>query len=364
VDRLTARQIGLDKLSSLSKSKGYISFDDILNITDSLELPIDDVDRISETLLLQGIIIREKDVHKIREEESFEDRSKLDYEQIFNQVVDIDPSLSRYIAQIKLIVPPQYKEVDTLIFQAKDGNIYAHERIITMYLKVVIRMALWACKKYQLPLDETISNGNIGLLIALEKFDPNGAYKFSNYAPLWIRQLIMREAQVLNPHIYFPVHVREKLFSIYDIYLEHFCEKCDGENICNQLLRMIADKLKCTLSEAMEYINYLKLFESIEEQLENNEQVFSDEGVFEEEIYETYSQEESLISVAEMFKTIKPREAEVLQLRLGLLDGKERTLEEVGQSFGVTRERIRQIEAKAILKLQHPSRSKKLKVSV
>ena len=290
MDTLTARQIGVDKLISLSKRKGYISFDDILDTTDSLKLPIVDVERISETLLLQGIIIRENNVHKITKasegDSLYYDKSKLDYDLIFKEVLDIDPLLDQYIIEIKQIKPPQFKEVETLIYQAKDGNSYAHERIITMYLKVVIRMALWASKKYQLPIVDTICSGNIGLVIALKKFDPNGEYKFSTYAPLWIRQFILREAQLINPHIYFPVHMKDKLFSIYNIYYDHICEQCGEKNICNELVRMVAEKLECTLDESKEYINSIKLFESTEEQMLINEQTYSEESMFEENMLE------------------------------------------------------------------------------
>lgn len=210
VDTTAQRQNGISVLLGVSTSKGYITFDDILDVIldviDRLELPLDDVDRISGQLLSVGCIIKETNEQISVEEskEDFSDRSKLDYEVIYAEVLALDPSLAEYIKCLRQIRPPALRETENLIYQAKNGNEYAKTRIVTMYLKVVVRIALWASKKYKIPVEDAIQNGNIGLVIAVGKFESLSDNKFSTYAPWWIRQIISREAPTVNPLIYFP----------------------------------------------------------------------------------------------------------------------------------------------------------------
>lgn len=363
VDTAAQRQNGILQLLSVSTSKGYITFDDILEVIDRLELPLDEVDRISGQLLSIGCIIKENDQQIPVEEsnEAYLDRSKLDYEAIYEEVLSLDQSLASYIDSVKQIPPPALREVENLIYQAKDGNNYAKTRIISMYLKVVVRIALWASKKYKIPIADTIQNGNIGLVIAVNKFDPRSGYKFSTYAPWWVWQNISREATTINPLIYFPVHIKEKLFELYDIAFDHNCEECNDNDICENLVAHVMEKLEIDYSTAHKYLEYLTPCICIDDFLENEDEILSDFGLVEYEMIEQINLNKIRETMQKVLTSLKPREREILLQRFGFINDEPKTLEQVGQVIGVTRERIRQIEAKALKRLRHPSRGKQLK---
>lgn len=362
VDTTAQRQNAISQLLGVSTSKGYITFDDILEVIDKLKLPIDDVDRISGQLLSTGCIIKETDKQILVEDsiEDFSDRSKLDYEVIYADVLALDPSLDGYIKYVQQIPPPALREVENLIYQAKDGNDYAKTRIILMYLKVVVRIALWASKKYKIPVADAIQNGNIGLVIAVNKFEPTSDNKFSTYAPWWVRQNISREATTRNPLIYFPVHIKEKLFELYDIVFEHNCEKCNEDDICKNLVDLVMKKKEVDYPTAYKYLEYIYPCAFIDDFLDDDE-VFSDSGLLEYEMIERITKKNRKDTIAELISHLKPREQEVLLERFGFINGEPKTLEQVGQVMGVTRERVRQIEAKAIKRLRHSSRINILK---
>lgn len=364
MDTTAQRQNGISQLLGVSTSKGYITFDDILDVIDKLELPLDDVDRISGQLLSGGCIIKETD-EQISVEESkevFSDRSKLDYEVIYAEVLALDPSLDGYIKYLRQIRPPALRESENLIYQAKDGNEYAKTRIITMYLKVVVRIALWASKKFKIPVENAIQDGNIGLVIAIDKFDPKTDYKFSTYAPWWVRQNISREAPTINPLIYFPVHIKEKLFELYDIVSEHICEECNDHDFCESLVSLVMEKSEVDHSTAQRYLEYIYPYSSIDDLLnENKDEIFSDFGLMESEIIAEINTKQIKDNISELISHLKPREQEVLHARFGFINNKPKTLEQVGLAIGVTRERVRQIEAKALKRLQQSSRINILK---
>lgn len=366
MNEIQQKQKAIEELVKLSESKGYISFDDILDIIESFDLPIEEVDRISGNLLTSGCIIRESNIQEIEydeEESKLNDRSKLNYEDIFSKVLEFDDSLKAYLNELKTIQPPGYKEAENLIYQAKDGNIYARNRIISMYLKVVVRIALWASEKYRTPIADVIQNGNLGLIIALEKYDPDGEQKFSTYAPWWIRQNISRETSSINALIYFPVHMKELLFSLYDLIFEHDCSECNDHSICNNLILNVVEKLNVDYETAKKYIEYLFPLYSVEEICETvSDESFSDNGLIENDMVETVDFEICKSTIDKVLNQLKPREKKVVELRFGFSDNVPKTLEAVGQTMGVTRERVRQIEAKAIKKLRDSSRSAILKI--
>lgn len=363
MNEMQPKQKAIEKLVKLSDSKGYISFEDILDTIELFGLPMEEVDRISGYLLTYGCIIREANIQEIEyDDEEINDRSKLNYDDIFSKVLEIDGSLEEYINELKAIPPPGYKEVESLIYQAKEGNIYARTRIISMYLKVVVRIALWASEKYRTPIADAIQNGNLGLIIALEKYDPDGEHKFSTYAPWWIRQNISRETSSINALIYFPAHMKEILFNLYDLVFEHDCNECSGHSVCKNLISDVMEKLNVDYETAKKYIEYLYPLYSVEEICENvNEESFCDNGLKEYEMVETVDFEMCKITTNKILNELRPREKEILDLRFGFSDNVPKTLEVIGNFKGVTRERIRQIESKAIRKLKHSSRSRVLR---
>lgn len=364
------KQQAFEQMMLISKGKGYVSIDDVLNCVDALKLPIDEVDRLCEILISNQVIFRDNvdDVEPSDNEDSDDyayDKSRLDYSSLFDKVVAIEPSLTEYVRELRLIPPPRRGEEFSLLFHAKDGNVYARDRIITMYLKVALRIALWYWEKYGLPLDETIQDANIGLILALEKIPISSDKRFSTYAPWWIRQYIGRATQGISKK-YIPVHIKDKLYNVLELKRQHECDNCYRNKYCPTLVNEICDKLKIDQDVIRDYLDILEEPLSIDDILEQNrdEDVFNDNGETMDHMLETEASGTLQKEFNTILSSLREREAEVLKLRYGLVDGKERTLEEVGQIFNLTRERIRQIEAKAIKRLQHPSRAKKVKSSI
>lgn len=351
----------IEKLHSVYQIKGYITVDSVLNAIIEHELPLDEVEYVCDHLLSRGVIIRDNSVKDSADDDNVYDRSQIDYEKLFQEIIAIDEHLVQFIQEIRQITPPQYRECQNLMLQAKEGNLFAKQRIVEMYLRTVVRIALWHHEKYKIPLAEAIQDGCVGLVIALDKYEIGRQDKFSTYAPWWIRQKIIRKASVCNPLVSIPVYVKDKLFSIYEICEQHYCNQCDSNKICLEIIKAVSEELGCSQSKAEVYIKYLDIFESIEELIEKDQSIFFDDGIAEEQMFINYNQKELKNAISQILQTLTPREEEVILLRFGFVDGKEWTLEEVGNEFSVTRERIRQIQKKAFSKLRHPSRSKKLR---
>jgi RNA polymerase primary sigma factor len=351
----------IDKLYGLYKSNGYINEDEALDIMVALKLPLNEIDIVTEHLLSLGVIIRSN--ISFLDDESEYDRSQIDYDELFNEVVSIDPSLAIFIDEVRRIQPPQHREWINLMPQAKNGNQYAYQRLIEMYLRVVIKIALSFTKKYNVPLADTIQSGCIGLITALDKFELDKKDIFSSYAPWWIWQAITKEMDFSPyPLLYFPAHYQEQLYSIYEIVSHHYCVHCENLDYCPNLVYDVCQKLSCTEQDAKNYLQYYFAYSSLEEQLEVNELIFSDEGLFEDELMQNIFLLQVKQTVHKAIKILTAREQEVISERYGLIDSQEKTLEEIGNSIGVTRERIRQIEAKALRKLSHSYKLKGFKV--
>ena len=342
----------IEKLYQEYTVRGFISEDHIFDVLEENGISLFDVEYICDHLLSKGVIIR--DDAPVDEDEEEYDRSNIDYEEVFREVLEIDDTFTDFIEYIRGIKPPQHREWINLMPQVKLNNAYARNRIFEMYMKVAVRIALVHSKRYQLPLDETIQNAMMGLHISIDKYETARQENFASYFPLWVRQYIMRDAQTLNPLVYFPTHVKEKLFAIYDNMEEYFGEVEDRTEPGIELLQSIATELECSLDEARQLFDYLVPFESIEELLENeeNEMLFSDDGVEYENMVRSVESGLDAGVLHEKLAMLTPREEEVLCLRYGIGHDHEYTLEEVGQRFYVTRERVRQIEAKAMRKLR------------
>lgn len=357
---ITVHQEIINKLFSTYKTNGYVTEEVVFDTIFEHNLPLDEVDNVCDQLLSMGVIIDDSTSENLDGYEEVDyDRSKTDYEKLFNKIETIDDSLIPFIDEIRQIKPPQHREWQNLIPQAKNGNLFAKQRILEMYLRVVIKIAFSYHQKYKIPLAETIQDGCVGLVIALDKYEVGRQDKFSTYAPWWIRQNILRKAPTVNPLVYFPVHVKDKLFSIYEILENYYGNQWDCNNICSEMLKAVSEKLDCTENEAEDYINYLNSsFDSIEEQMKKGECMFCDSGVAEEQMFIDLYNKELKSVVAKIFGKLNLREEKIILLRFGFIDGKEWTLEEIGNELGVTRERIRQIEKKTLGKLR---RSKMLK---
>nr|WP_282435660.1 sigma-70 family RNA polymerase sigma factor [Paenibacillus sp. SZ31] len=225
--------------------------------------------------------------------------------------------------------------------------------MVTMFLKVALRIALRNHEKFGYPLDETIQNANIGLLLAVEKIPVDKNLKYSTYATWWVRQYIARETQGISRVFYtFPAHVREKLLIVVNTKRSHDCSQCiSGEN-CINLIECIAKQLNIDKNRAIWYLKILEDPLSIEQLISFDDCLLSDYGDQKEKLMLRIYKSNLKYMLYEAFSILNSKEKQVLEFRYGLLDGKQKTLEEIGAIYGVTRERIRQIESKALNKLR------------
>ena len=347
----TARQRVITELYDLYVANGFITEDVALACFVAHEIPLSEVDSITEHLLGVGVLIRLDDDED--EDETFSDHSKLDYNDIFNEVLETAPGLEVFIEYIRGITPPQHREWQKLIPQVQSGNEYARTRLIEMYLRTVIKQALYYSKRQGLPLEDTIQDGILGILIAVDKFDPTSHEKFSTYAPWWIGQSIARRRWVPGNSMYFPVHAKDKVFQIQEHVAEHICEKCRDNNLksCPTLRVELSEKYDMSVDEAKELVFYLKQCCSLDA-IEEEAPSLSDHGLLRDMLSENTETSAVFIRVKQKMDELTEKEQRVLYLRYGLADGDEKTLEAVGIEMNVTRERIRQIESKALRKLR------------
>ncbi len=272
--------------------------------------------------------------------------------------LNVDDPVKMFLKEIGKIPLLTYEEENALAERMLNGDKEAKKQLIESNLRLVVSIA----KKYigrGMHFLDLIQEGNLGLIKAVDKFDQSKGYKFSTYATWWIRQAITRAIADQARTIRIPVHMVEtinKLIRTSRHLLQTLGREPTPEEIAAEL-EMSVDKVREVLKVAQEPIS---LETPVGEEEESNLGNFipdDDAPSPSEQAADVLLREH----IEEVMSTLTPREAKVLKLRFGLIDGRMRTLEEVGREFMVTRERIRQIEAKALRKLRHPSRSKRLK---
>lgn len=380
----------LANLIQLSSEKGFLVFDDIYDVADKWNLSIRDVDYLSSSIATRGILVYdEAPVTNAAgsSEDDYDDYAQRDYEVVFNRVIELDPGLEDFINTVRAVVPPQAREMDQLKYQVQEGNLYARERVIQMHLRFAVRIALQRAETYDCEISDTLQEACIGLVTAVDRYDPDSSGPFGSYASLWILQDIGRAQATQRPAVYYPVHKKEGYFTMYPILKEN--GYLDSDIWTNQDARkLIQDRIGCGINQVEDIIQQSMPIESLDttyemflkniERDEIQDDVFENiieneiqDNVFEntnfdafywnDDIYDEIEQRALRETLENLMGELKSREQEVLKARYGFDDGVEKTLEEVGQTFGVTRERIRQIEANAIRKLLQPTRIRKLK---
>lgn len=242
---------------------------------------------------------------------------------------------------------------------------------MTIFIINIIQcLGFQRAKAYDADIEETVGDACVGLINAVDRYDPDTSGLFSSYASLWILQNVTREQPTQNPLMYFPVHKREDYFTVYPLLKAADCLGYGDLERDPETVQMICERLGYKSDQLVDLWKALIPFESLEAILSSREDdeirmhpAFERDPLpLEESAVERIDYAFLQAVVAGALSTMTPREEMVIKLRYGIEDGEEHTLEEVGQEFKVTRERIRQIEKKAIRKLRHPSRSRKLKV--
>ena len=379
----------LSNLIQLSSEKGFLVFDDIYDVADKWNLSIRDVDYLSSSIATRGILVYDEDPvanTTCSSEDDYDDYAQRDYEVVFNRVGELDPGLENFINVVRAVIPPQVREMDQLKYQVQEGNVYARERVIQMHLRLAVRIALQRSEIYDCEIADTLQEACIGLVTAVDRYNPDSSGSFESYASLWILQSIGRAQATQRPAVYYPVHKKEGYFTMYPILKEN--GYLDSDVWTNPDVRkMIQDRLDCGINQVEDIIQQSMPIESLDDIYERFLKIIEcdeiQDGVFEniaeneihnsdleninldafywnDDVYGEIEQRALRETLENLMSELKNREQEVLKARYGFDDGVEKTLEDVGQTFGVTRERIRQIEAKAIKKLSSPKKKKKL----
>ena len=354
-----SKQVALDdkKLIKLGKERGFVTQEEILQVFPKPEEVLLELDDFYLKLIELGI-----DVFETTAEDPDEGRSATDLERELEVLAALDEGAVtdpvrqylRDIGKVSLLTAPQEIELAKAV---EEGKMSAKHKLISANLRLVVSIA----KKYVgrgMSLLDLIEEGNIGLMRAVEKYDWRRGYKFSTYATWWIRQAITRAIADQARTIRIPVHMVETI-NRFNRTQRRMMQELGREPTPEE----VAEALGIEPSKAREIVKVSQEPTSLATPVGDEDD--SQLGDFIEapglKPDEQATRELLKDHLDEVLDTLSPREKRVLQLRFGLEDGKQRTLEEVGREFGVTRERIRQIEAKAVRKLKHPTRAKKLR---
>ncbi|WP_079547877.1 RNA polymerase sigma factor RpoD [Christensenella massiliensis] len=359
----TAERKGQQKLSDeriikiveIGKAKGVLKYAEIAEYIDDAHAAPEQIDKLYEALEEQNIDVLddeiEKEVPKIEEE-------TVDFELSMPENINIDDPVRMYLKEIGKVPLLSANEEVELAKRMGEGDQEAKRKLAEANLRLVVSIAKRYVGRGMLFLD-LIQEGNLGLIKAVEKFDYQKGYKFSTYATWWIRQAITRAIADQARTIRIPVHMVEtinKLIRVSRQLLQQYGRDPLPEELAKEM-DIPEEKVREILKIAQEPVS-LETPIGEEEDSHLGDFIPDDDAPAPAEAAAFTLLKEQLMDVLD---TLTPREEKVLKLRFGLEDGRARTLEEVGKEFQVTRERIRQIEAKALRKLRHPSRSKKLR---
>ncbi|MGH4118890.1 RNA polymerase sigma factor RpoD [Clostridium sp.] len=348
------------KLIEKGKKKGSLTYKEVMDELYEIDLTPEQIEKVYEVLESMEIDVV-GDMHDVPAGVGDKSQTEPETEELDVSIpegISIDDPVRMYLKEIgKVPLLTSAEEVD-LAKRNEEGDLAAKKKLAEANLRLVVSIAKRYVGRGMLFLD-LIQEGNLGLIKAVEKFDYRKGYKFSTYATWWIRQAITRAIADQARTIRIPVHMVEtinKLIRVSRQLLQELGREPQPEEVA-EIMEMPVGKVREIMKIAQEPVS-LETPIGEEEDSHLGDFIPDDDALAPAEAAAFTMLKEQLINVLD---TLTPREEKVLRLRFGLDDGRARTLEEVGKEFNVTRERIRQIEAKALRKLRHPSRSKKLK---
>jgi len=346
------------KLLKRGRDQGFIAQEEVLAIFPTPENSISEIDDLYHKFLDEGIDVF--DTTEIDVEDAVKSVSELEKE--LESIASMEEGylsdpVRMYLREIGRVPLLTYQEEVALAKRVEKSDRRAREKLINANLRLVVSIA----KKYVnrgLTLLDLIEEGNIGLMRAVIKYDWRRGFKFSTYATWWIRQAITRAIADQARTIRIPVHMVETINKF-----NRISRKLMQELGREPAPEEVAMEMEIPVEKVREIIKVSQEPASLEAPVGEEEDSRLGDFIQDVSASPTDQATQALLKdhIREMLDTLSPREAKVLEYRFGLEDGKQRTLEEVGREFGVTRERIRQIEAKAIRKLRHPTRAKKLR---
>ncbi|GBD07884.1 RNA polymerase sigma factor SigA [Candidatus Thermoflexus japonica] len=384
-DVQTANLLALDQLLALGRSRGYVTFEEILQFFPEAENDLDRLDEIFAALLEAGIEVTDAPEEEgpgveLEEEEGEETWAEEDLE----EALESDDTLALYlkeVGRIPLLTPEEEVALAQRIERGRQaerrlaqGNLSPEERrrleeiaadgraaqdhLILANTRLVISVA----KKYLgrgLPLSDLIQEGNIGLIRAVRKFDWRRGHKFSTYATWWIRQAVTRAIADQSRTIRVPVHMGDQINKLLRMQ-----QQLTQELGRDPTVEELAEAMAIPPSRVEQLLQMARQPVSLEMPTDDEEEsvlgdFIEDRGAASPS--EVVSQQMLREILHEALATLSPREVRILKLRYGLVDGRMYTLEEVGRKLGVTRERVRQIEAQALARLRHPTYARRLR---
>ena len=357
----------IQELIEKAKKKGSLTNSEILAVLGDTDYDIDQIDKLYEALDSLGIDVTEcfddDDLVGDLGDEIETDLENFDKPENMEKILaqeglTIDDPVKLYFKEIGRVPLLDAEREAELAKRMSEGDEEAKRELVEANLRLVVSIAKRYVGKGLFFLD-LIQEGNLGLMKAVSKFDYTKGYKFSTYATWWIRQAITRAIADQARTIRIPVHMVETIHKVTKVSRQMLQEKgreVSAAEVAKEM-NMNPDKVREIMKIAQDPI-------SLETPVGEEEDSHIGDFIEDQESpapAEAASYELLREQLNEVLHTLTPREEQVLRLRFGLEDGRQRTLEEVGQQFNITRERIRQIEAKALRKLRHPSRSKKLR---